>query len=91
MDGTEDDTTHGAEEPLCMQKPTIHALCIADISILGLFRERVVLQPRQQFQIHGHTLVMHLRRMHMHVVHGRDEQTVAEIGHLNIFPLTVWR
>ena len=85
MHGGEDDTAHGAKEPLGVDEAAIHALGIVDVGIFRLLRERVVLQPRQQFQVHGHALVVYLWRMDVHVVHGRNEQTVAEICHLDTF------
>ena len=79
MDGAEDDATHGAEEPLGMQKASIHALGILDIGIFRLLREGVVLQPREQLQVHSHTLVVNLWGMNVHIVHGRNEQFVTKI------------
>ena len=81
---TEDDTTHGAKEPLGMQEAAIHALSIICVGIFRLLGECIVLQPRQQFKVHGHTLVVHLWGMHMHIIHSRDEQLVAKVNDLSI-------
>ena len=82
MHGAEDHATHRTKQPLGMQKSAIHALGIFHIGIFRLLGERVVLQPRQQFQIHRHTLVVHLRSMHVHIVHGRNQQLVAKVDNL---------
>ena len=84
MDGAEDDTAHGAEEPLGVQEAAVHALGIVDVGIFRLLREGVVLQPRQQLEVHGHTLVVHLWGVNMHIVHGGNEQLVAKVDDLCI-------
>ena len=82
MDGTEDARAHRAEEPLGMQEAAVHTLSIPHVGIFRLLGEGVLLQPRQQFQIHSHPLVMYLRGVDVHIVHRRNEQAVAEVGHL---------
>ena len=79
MYGSEDDAAHGAEQPLRVQETAVHTFGIGHVGIFRLLGEGVVLQPRQQFEVHGHALVVHLRSMDVHVVHGRDEQLVAKI------------
>jgi len=62
----------------------IHPLSVCLVGIFHFLGEGIVLEPRQQFHIHGNTLIAILRGMHMQVVHGRDEQTVTEISDLGI-------
>lgn len=54
MDGAEDARAHRAEEPLGMQEAAVHTLSIPHVGIFRLLGEGVLLQPRQQFQVHSH-------------------------------------
>ena len=89
MDGREHTGTHRAEAPQVADKQAIHPLGVGRIRIFLLFREGVVLQPRQQFQIHRDTLVTVLGSVDVHIIHGGDQQTVAEIH--NLIPLAAQR
>ena len=85
MDGGKDDAAHGAEEPLGVDEAAVHALGIRHVGIFRLLGEGVVLQPRQQLEVHGDALVVNLWGMDVHVVHGGNEQLVAEVGDLGAF------
>ena len=82
MYGAEDDAAHSAEEPLGVQKTTIHPLGILRIGIFRFLGEGIVLQPGEQFEIHCNALIVHLRGVDVHIVHGGNEQFVAEINEL---------
>ena len=72
--------THGTEAPEVADKATVHPFGIGRVGIFHFLRKGVVLEPRQQFQIHRDALVAILRGMHVQVVHSGDQQTVAEVG-----------
>lgn len=55
---------------------------VGDVAVVADVDE--ALQPWQQLQVHGNALVVILGRMDVNVVHGRNEQTVAKVGHLGI-------
>ena len=80
MDGGKDAGTHGAKAPHVADEAAIHALGIGRIGILLLLGEGVVLQPRQQLEIHSNALVAILRGMNVHIVHSRNEQAVTKVG-----------
>lgn len=58
------------------------AEAVGDVAVVADVDE--ALQPWQQLQVHGNALVVILGRMDVNVVHGRNEQTVAKVGHLGI-------
>ena len=55
---------------------------VGDVAVVAEVDE--TLQPWQQLQVHGNALVVILGRMDVNVVHGRNEQTVAEVDNLGI-------
>ena len=87
MDGAENATAHGAKKPLGVKEMAVHFLGIMSVGILRLFGEGVILQPRQEFQVHRHALVAYLGGMNVHVVHGRYQQAVAEINDLCVIAI----
>ena len=80
MDRCEDTGPHGAEAPEVADKATVHPPGIVLTGIFHLLGEGVVLEPRQQFEVHSDALIAILRGMHVQVVHSGDQQTVAEVG-----------
>jgi len=82
MDGGKDGGTHRANSPQMVNETAVDALGIVSVAELRLLGKRVLLQPRQQLQVHGNALVVILCGMDMNVVHSRDEQPVAEVHKL---------
>ena len=82
MDRCEHTGPHRAEAPQVTDKSAVHPFGVGRIGIFLLLRESVVLQPGQEFQIHRKALVTVLRGMHMHIVHGGNQQTIAKVRHL---------
>ena len=79
MDRCEDTGPHGAETPEVADKAAIHPPGIVQTGKFHFLGEGVVLEPRQQFEVHRDTLIAILRGMHVQVVHGGNQQTVAEV------------
>lgn len=79
--------THGTEAPEVADKATVHPFGIGRVGIFHFLRKGVVLEPRQQFQIHRDALVAILRGMHVQVVHRRYQQTIAEINDFGILTI----
>ena len=84
MNGGKHAGSHGAKAPQVVHKAAVHALGICQVGILHFLGEGVVLEPRQQFQVHGNALVAILRCMHMQVNHGRYQQPVAKVQDLSV-------
>ena len=84
MDGSKDTGPHSTKTPQVTDEAAVHPAGISLVGIFHLLWESIVLQPRQQLQIHSNALITVLRSMHVHIVHGGDEQTVAEVGDVHL-------
>ena len=80
--GTKRNGAHGAHFPQMFDKAAIHFVGIVHIGVFCLFGESVVVQPRQQFHVHGHAHIAILRCVYVQVVHGRNDKFVAKIDNL---------
>ena len=73
-----------------MYEPTIHATGIIRISIFGLLRESIGIEPRQQLEIKRQTHITVLRGMDVQVIESRDKNLISEIHHLAT-PIHIFR
>ena len=65
-----------------MDETTVEPLCVLGIGVLGLLRECISIQPRQQLQVQRKAQIAVLRRVNVEVIKSRDKEFVTEVNQL---------